>query len=309
MRIQRARLLAARRFRADDHVRLERHDAGEAHPDQVVIVDQHQFQLVRHDAPSAPRGRSRIRRIPPRRDAHRQACPRRACRSAAARRRACRRARGSRAGRSAPPGRSRRLRPTSRSRRLSPSARRGPDRNGARMSIRRAPECFSALVSASRPIRSRWCSWNASRRRGDPSTITVPARRADRALSSTRVRERAGEVAAFQRLRAKIHDRPPRFLLAVPAASAAPLPATAARVRATPRGCRRPPPAAARSREPLLERVVQLARHPAALGQHRLILLPAAPRGRGTQNAAPHAPSARIAIITPVCRSVHHGAA
>ena len=52
--IERARLLAARRFRADDDVGLERHDAGQAHPDQIVIVDQHQFQLVRHDAPSAP---------------------------------------------------------------------------------------------------------------------------------------------------------------------------------------------------------------------------------------------------------------
>ena len=107
VRIERPRLLAARRFRADDHVGLERHDAGQAHPDQVVIVDQHQFQLVRHDAPSAPAGRSLIRRCAPRRNAHRQTRARaRRAAQAAARRQACRRAHECRAGRNDPPGRS-----------------------------------------------------------------------------------------------------------------------------------------------------------------------------------------------------------
>ena len=49
------RLLAGRRLGADRHVRLERDDARQAHADQVVIVDEHDLQLVRHDSSSVVR--------------------------------------------------------------------------------------------------------------------------------------------------------------------------------------------------------------------------------------------------------------
>ena len=54
---ERPRLLARRRLGTDGHVRLERNDARQAHPDQIVIVDEHDLQLVRHDSsrPVRPR--------------------------------------------------------------------------------------------------------------------------------------------------------------------------------------------------------------------------------------------------------------
>ena len=94
------------------------------------------------------------------------------------------------------------------------------------------------------------------------------------------VGERAGEIAAFERLRAEIHDRPPRFLLTV-------LKHPARHVQRLPRVFGRRRQAAADrfqlqrdARESLLERVVKLARHAAAFGQHRLVLLPPASRCR-----------------------------
>ena len=119
--------------------------------------------------------------------------------------------------------------------------------NRSRMSTARAPECFNALVSASRPMRSRWCSSNASRRRAIPRRAPV-RRAASDAPSAREVGRAPREIAALERLRSEVHDRPPRFLLAV----VQHLPRDVQRLPRTfgrrLRGCRRPLPAAARSR-------------------------------------------------------------
>ena len=222
-----------------------------------------------------------------------------ACCRSAARPRACRPARGSPAGRN---GRWRILRGLSpcRSRRRARSARRRPARSAARCRCARAPECFSALVSASRPMRSRWCSSTRRGARGVPSTRTCAA---TPVVPSVICRARSASAPARSRLSsacdAQVHDRAPRFLQAV----AQHLPRHVERLlRAARRRLQRRRDRLELqrdARQALLERVVQLAPDARPLGQHRLVLLALAPPARGgPERRARQAPSARIASIT-----------
>ena len=137
-------------------------------------------------------------------------------------------------------------------------------------------ECLSALVSASRPMRSRWCSCDASRRCGRPFDAHVGLRRRAERHLPRHVGQRAGEVAALERLRSQVHDRAPRLFQAV----AQHLPRDVERL---PRRLRRRLQASRDGLElerdagqALLERVVQLAADPAALVEDGLVLLPLA---------------------------------
>ena len=193
---------------------------------------------------------------------HAGAAARRAARSTA-RRRACRPAPGSPAGRNggrADPGRL----PDAAA--VVPHAERRAAGAGsaARCRCAAAPECFSALVSASRPMRSRWCSCDASSRvRRSLDAHVRRGRGAERHLARE-FGQRAGEVAALERLRPQIHDRSPRLLQAV----AQHLPRHVERLlRARRRRLQRRRDRLELQRDPrqpLLERVVQLARRRAS---------------------------------------------
>ena len=158
------------------------------------------------------------------------------------------------------------------------------------MSMRRAPECLSALVTASRPMRSRWCSCDASSRAR--RSLDAHVRRgvgAERHLPR-QFGQRAGEVAAFERLRAQIEHGSPRLLEAV----AQHLPRHVERLlrprrRALERGRDRFE-LEGDPRQSLLERVVQLAPDARPLGQHGLVLLALALAARlGPDDDAPGA--------------------
>ena len=83
------------------------------------------------------------------------------------------------------------------------------------MVMRLAPECLMAFVSASRPMRRRWCSSDASSLgRPCPPRVRRPAPTCS-ASSDAPCGERAREVAALERLRSRIHDRAPRLFEAV----------------------------------------------------------------------------------------------
>ena len=137
-------------------------------------------------------------------------------------------------------------------------------------------ECLSALVSASRPMRSRWCSCDGVEplRHALDSHI-ARARRVPSVICARPFGQRAREVPALERLRPQV-ERP----------TAAPLPgcsaASAARRRATAARASGDVSQASRdgfelqrdARQALLERVVQLAPHAAALVQDGLVLLP-----------------------------------
>ena len=75
--------------------------------------------------------------------------------------------------------------------------------------------CLSALVSASSPMRSRWCSSAASRRCRAPVTRTCASARVFSVICRARLSRAPREVARLQRLRPQIHHRAPRLLQAV----------------------------------------------------------------------------------------------
>ena len=234
-----------------DHVGLERHDAGQSHPDQVVIVDQHQFQLVRHDAPSAPAA--------PAPDPTVCAAPARVTVSTRAR-----------AWRAVELQHAAQLVDALADAEQAEMARRAdrcaPFANPAAVvahrqldAVRLEPQhgCRSA---ARRSASARWSAprgrcaaggarATASRRRGDPST-RHPCRDAGRSVRRLlgQVGERAGEIAALERLRAQIHHRAPRFLLAVVQHPARDVQRLPRRVRAT--SSRLPPTASSCSAMP-----------------------------------------------------------
>ena len=135
-----------------------------------------------------------------------------------------------------------------RCRRRSPRDARHRRRSEAGRRPRLAPECLMVLVSASRPIRSRWCSSElAERADGSDRAHDRVERCAGRHLLRD-VGQRAHEVPRFQRAVTEIHHAIGALRSGCSAASGRRSPARAVRPAANCRASSRPRRAAAECR-------------------------------------------------------------